>query len=239
LNPIVVDPEAETGKRSGRREQALELAVFLFLIGPSLVLSFVPSDSGGIASFPLTAAATILRDLSLIALIFFFFWRNAESIRGMGWTLRHVWRDILLGVILFVPVFYGTAWLDSFLTNIGFTSPSSTASALEPSRTTAEMLLALALVLVVAVTEETIFRGYLMNRLRTVTGSPFWSLLLAAFIFSLGHGYEGTAGVVTVGVMGLVFGLVYLWRKSLVAPITMHFLQDFVAIILVPMLFGN
>ncbi len=239
MNPNVVDPAVETGKRSGRREQAIELAVFLFLIGPSLALSFVSSDSGGIASFTLTAVATILRDLSLIALIFFFFWRNAESIRGMGWTLRYVWRDILLGAVLFVPVFFGTAWLDSFLTNIGFTSPSSTSSGLEPSRTTVEMLLALALVLVVAVTEETIFRGYLMNRLKAVTGSTFWSLVLAAFIFSLGHGYEGTAGVVTVGVMGLTFGLVYLWRKSLVAPITMHFLQDFVAIILVPLLFGN
>ncbi len=105
MNPIVVDPAVETGKRSGRREQAIELAVFLFLIGPSLALSFVPSDSGGIASFPLTAVATILRDLSLIALIFFFFWRNAESIRNMGWTLRHVWRDVLLGAVLFIPFF--------------------------------------------------------------------------------------------------------------------------------------
>ncbi|MGB7538477.1 MAG: hypothetical protein WBM17_08045 [Anaerolineales bacterium] len=67
-----------------RKEQLLEVAVFLFLIGPSLALSFVPGDSGGIASFTLTAVATILRDLSLLALIFFFFRRNAESIRGMG-----------------------------------------------------------------------------------------------------------------------------------------------------------
>jgi len=34
----------------------------------------------------------------------------------------------------------------------------------------------------------------------------------------------------------VVFALVYLWRRSLVAPIVMHFLQDFVGIILVPML---
>lgn len=32
--------------------------------------------------------------------------------------------------------------------------------------------------------------------------------------FALGHGYEGSAGVVTVGVMGMVFALVYLWRGS-------------------------
>jgi membrane protease YdiL (CAAX protease family) len=99
-----------------------------------------------------------------------------------------------------------------------------------------QILLAFVLVLVVAVAEETIFRGYLILRFRNVTASLAASVLLSAVVFSLGHGYEGTAGVVTVGVMGLVFALVYVWRGSLVAPIVMHFLQDFVAIILLPML---
>jgi hypothetical protein len=74
------------------------------------------------------------------------------------------------------------------------------------------------------------------NGLNAVTGSPLAAALLSAAIFSLGHGYEGSAGVITVGVMGLVFGFVYLWRQSLVAPIVMHFLQDFIGIVLVPLL---
>jgi membrane protease YdiL (CAAX protease family) len=232
-------PEGASEHPFTRKEQLLEVAVFLFLIGPSLVYSFLPSDSGGTVSFDFTAVATILRDLSLLALIFFFLWRNRESIRGIGWTLRHSIRDFLLGVVLFVPVFFGTNLLDSFLTSIGFSSPSSSGPSLQPNLDVTDLAVSLLLVIVVAVTEETIFRGYLMNRLKAVTGSSFWSLLLAAFIFSLGHGYEGTAGVVTVGVMGLTFGLVYLWRKSLVAPMTMHFLQDFVAIILAPLLLGK
>jgi membrane protease YdiL (CAAX protease family) len=225
--------------RSGRRGKTIEVAVFLFLIGPSLVLSFVPSESGGISSFALTAWATILRDLSLIALIFFFFWRNAETLRTLGWTLHHMWRDILIGVVLFVPMFFGANLLDTFLAGIGFSSPSTQSSSLQPSLTSAEMILAFVLVVVVAIAEETIFRGYLMNRFKAVAGSSIVSLLLSAFVFSLGHGYEGTAGVVTVGAMGLVFGLVYLWRKSLVAPMTMHFLQDFLAIVLLPLLLGQ
>ncbi len=49
----------------------------------------------------------------------------------------------------------------------------------------------------------------------------------------MGHGYEGSLGVVTVGIMGLIFNVIYLWRKSLVAPMVMHFLQDFISIVLV------
>jgi membrane protease YdiL (CAAX protease family) len=37
-----------------------------------------------------------------------------------------------------------------------------------------------------------------------------------------------------VGVMGLLFALVYVWRQSLVAPMAMHFLQDFISIVLLP-----
>jgi membrane protease YdiL (CAAX protease family) len=39
-----------------------------------------------------------------------------------------------------------------------------------------------------------------------------------------------------VGVMGVVFAVVYLWRGSLVAPMVMHFLQDFLAIVVLPLL---
>jgi membrane protease YdiL (CAAX protease family) len=61
-------------------------------------------------------------------------------------------------------------------------------------------------------------------------------VILSSILFALGHGYEGTAGVLTIGFMGLIFALVYLSRRSLVAPIVMHFLQDFGGIVLLPLL---
>jgi membrane protease YdiL (CAAX protease family) len=102
--------------------------------------------------------------------------------------------------------------------------------------TTGEFVLAAILVAVVAITEEMIFRGYLLLRLQTITGSPVAAVLLSSIVFSLGHGYEGTAGVITVGVLGVLFALVYLATGSLVAPIVMHFLQDSISLVLVPLL---
>jgi uncharacterized protein len=231
-------PVSTVGSQFDEREQLIEVAVFLFLIGPSLVLSFFLINQGNI-SFTLTAFATILRDLSLLSLILFFLWRNKESILHIGWTLRDVRRNIVLGIVLFVPMFFGAATIEQILREIGFSVQSTPLPSLDPSGSTMEMLVALVLVSIVALTEETIFRGYLMLRFKAVIGSSFWSVLLSAFIFSLGHGYEGTAGVITVGAMGLVLSLVYIWRKSLVAPITMHFLQDFVGIVLLPLFVGR
>jgi len=63
--------------------------------------------------------------------------------------------------------------------------------------------------------------------------------LVSAVVFSLGHGYEGSAGVGTVGIMGAVFAVIYLWRGSIVAPVIIHFLQDFIGILVAPFLSGQ
>jgi membrane protease YdiL (CAAX protease family) len=36
--------------------------------------------------------------------------------------------------------------------------------------------------------------------------------------------------------LGLMFAVVYVWRQSLVAPIVMHFLQDFPGIVALPLM---
>lgn len=212
--------------------------MFIFLIAPSLILSFFVVRQGSI-SFDLTAFATILRDIALVCLILYFLWRNCESVARIGWT-RSQWRkEVLLGMLLFPAFSYGSILVESGLQHIGFSVPKTPLPSLVPGRSVEQSILALILVAIVAMAEETIFRGYLILRLRAVTGSSAIAVILSAIVFSFGHGYEGSAGVLTVGVMGLALALVYVWRQSLVAPVVIHFLQDFVAILLIPLLRGK
>lgn len=217
-----------------RKIQAAEVAIFLLLIVPSLVLSLFVIRQGQL-SFVLTAAATIFRDLGLICLILFFLWRNGEPVSRIGWTWRHPVRELTIGVVCFVPVFSGAILLERGLLRAGLSAPATPLPFLKEQGIT-EALLAVLLVSVVALAEETIFRGYLLLRFQAVLWSTTASVLLSSAIFAVGHGYEGSAGLATVGVMGAVFALVYLWRGSLVAPIVMHFLQDFLSIVLLPLL---
>jgi membrane protease YdiL (CAAX protease family) len=218
-----------------RKEQVAEVSVFLFLIVPSMALSFFAFKQGGL-NFLLVAISAILRDLALVSLILFFIWRNHEPATWIGLTLKNGRKEISVGILLFIPFTFGTGLLEKGLQAIGLSAPSTPLPSFLTARGTVEFLLALVLVVIVALAEETIFRGYLILRFKAITSSPIGAALLSAAIFSLGHGYEGSAGVVTVGVMGLVFAFVYMWRRSLVAPIVMHFLQDFLGIILLPLL---
>ena len=215
-------------------EQLVEVSVFLFLIVPSMALSFFAVKQGSL-SFVLVAFATILRDLALVSLILFFLWRNGEPINWIGWTFKNSWKEIGLGIGLYIPFFIAAGFLERALQVAGLSVPSTPLPSMA-AEGMGELLLAIALVAVVALGEETIFRGYLILRLKAITTSPTAAALLSATIFSLGHGYEGSAGVVTVGVMGVIFALIYIWRQSLVAPIVMHFLQDFISIVLLPLL---
>jgi len=221
--------------KDNRKEQIAEVSVFLFLIIPSMALSFFAIKQGSL-NFVLVAISVILRDLALVSLILFFIWRNKEPATWIGWTSKNSKKEIALGTMLFIPFSLATGLLEKGLQAIGLSVPSTPLPSFLAARGMAEFLLALVLVVIVALAEETIFRGYLILRLKAVTANPTAAVLLSAAIFSLGHGYEGSAGVVTVGVMGLVFALIYMWRKSLVAPIVMHFLQDFIGIVLLPVL---
>ncbi len=224
----------ETNKPTPRIH-LLEVMVFLSLIVPSLIISLFATRQGTIG-FGLLAASTMGRDLGFVALIVFFLWRNGENLRQVGLRRQRVWTEIGLGMLLFAPFFFALRWLEHFFIDIGLSVPPESNPIAIPSPVLGEVLLGTVLVVVVAFSEELIFRGYLIHRFQGAGASTVVAVVVSTAIFALGHGYEGTAGLATVGIMGLIFALVYLWRGSLTTAMTLHFLQDFVVIVFLALL---
>ena len=78
-----------------------------------------------------------------------------------------------------------------------------------------------------AVGEEFVFRGYLLTRLAQVLGGTprawFAGVLLTSAAFGLGHVYQGASGVITAGLSGFVFGMLYLRAgRNLWVPMIAH-----------------
>lgn len=220
---------------SARRVQSIELVVFLLILLPLMALSALVSRPEGL-DFTTVAIAVIVHDLALLSLVLFFVWRNGEGFAAIGWSRRHLWREFCIGLLLFLPVFFAIAGVERLLRYSGFSAPEELPSYLLPTPGF-EYLLALVFLIVVAVTEETIFRGYLLLRFRTLSGSVVVALLMSVSIFALGHGYQGSVGIIAVGLLGLLYALIYIWRGSLVAPTVMHFVQNAAGLFLAP-LFG-
>jgi uncharacterized protein len=218
----------------GRRVQIFEVAIFLLLIVPSMSASFLANAQGGIG-FVGTAVLSMLNDLGEVGLVLYFIWRNSEPLQRIGWTLQRLPVELAWGVVLYFPIIYVTAWVERALLSIGLTAPSKMPSMLVAG-SHAQIVLAVLLVIVVAIVEETVFRGYLLLRLEAVTRRPWAAVLLSSLVFSIGHGYEGTAGVIRIFFLGIFLSVTYLWRRSLIAPMVIHFIIDFSSIVLTALL---
>lgn len=218
----------------GRFQQLVEVGVFLFIIIPSMAVSFVAGQLESL-DFTVVALSNMLRDLALLSLVLYFVWSNGEGFGALGWRWGNAAREMAVGFVLFIPFIVFAVLLSTGLHGAGLSGPEHPPAFLIPA-SGPQYLLSLVFLFVVAVSEETIFRGYLLLRFGALTRSPAAAVLISSAIFSLGHGYQGTAGVFGVGVLGIIFALVYLWRGSLIAPMVIHFLQDFVGTVVVPLL---
>ena len=74
--------------------------------------------------------------------------------------------------------------------------------------------------------EEIVYRGYLQRQFLALTRSSIVAVLAQAVIFGLGHAYQGAKQVVVITVLGLLYGLLAWWRKSLRPGILAHAWSD-------------
>jgi membrane protease YdiL (CAAX protease family) len=79
------------------------------------------------------------------------------------------------------------------------------------------------------VVEEILYRGYPIERVRELTGSKWIATLLSIVVFTMAHlsGWGGPQ-LLVAGSGGVLFVLLYLWRRDLVCNMFAHFLVDLV-----------
>lgn len=220
-----------------RHVQLVEIAVFLLVLVPSMALPALGMRPEEL-TFKFVAIAVIAHNVGLVSLVLYLVWRSGEGLGAVGWSAHQPGREALLGVVLFIPFFVGLVLLEGLLRRMGLSAPSAPPAYLLPQGG-GEYVLALVLVTAVAIGEETIFRGYLIRRFAGVAASRTTGVVLSTVIFAVGHAYQGSVGVVAVGAIALAFTAIYFWRGSLVAPIVMHFLQDFLGILIAPRFLGS
>ena len=84
------------------------------------------------------------------------------------------------------------------------------------------------------VCEEVVFRAFLIHYFHSAPYlfGPFLALIASSILFGINHGYQGPAGVLTSGIAGLLFGLIYFSTGSLVLAMVLHALTDLRALAL-------
>ena len=95
-------------------------------------------------------------------------------------------------------------------------------------RTRREKSYFVATALAAGICEEIVFRGFLLYVLRRIFPElpPFLLAALAGVCFGAAHFYQGIKGVIKTGLLGILFGFLYISTGSLYLCMAVHFLFD-------------
>jgi membrane protease YdiL (CAAX protease family) len=102
-------------------------------------------------------------------------------------------------------------------------------------RTSTERWYALAMAVTAGVSEEFVYRGFLIALGVDVLGlSVMMAAALALALFTVGHVYQGWAGMVLVAAVGCSLTYLYLSSGSLLVPVCLHIFIDVLSMVVVP-----
>ena len=96
-------------------------------------------------------------------------------------------------------------------------------------RSRAERLAFTGLAVTAGVTEEMIFRGFLLSALAAATGSAWFAAVVASAVFGFLHSYQNLVGALRAGLLGFGLALPVMASGSLLPSILAHAAYDLVA----------
>ncbi len=195
----------------------------LALAGTFATFGIVPLDSSGALRVSYVVWLSFLDTGLLVALILLFLAAHGESPRRVLFGNRPVGREAVagvplvfvalgIGVLVLAPIQHFAPWLH--------TVPNNPLQAL--LHTPRNALLFSAVVIVAGGVREEIQRAFILHRFEQWLGGGAVGVIVASTAFGAGHFIQGADAVIATALLGAFWGVVYLRRRSMVAPMVSH-----------------
>jgi len=202
------------------------------LQGTFIVLGYQPFGPNGDLRVGYVVGVSLLDSVVLIGLVFLFLYAHGEEPREVLIDRRPILREAGAGVLL-IPVALGIAIvvLLTVLRAAPFlhTVEKNPLQALIASPRDA-MLFALVVIVAGGVREE-VQRAFQLHRFEVWLGGGRVGVVVTSAIFGAGHLLQGVDAAIVTGLLGALWAVVYLRRRSVVAPMVSHAGFDLIQIL--------
>jgi len=226
-------PEPPTGVAGGFLA-ILEVALVAtagFIVVPLVLALFGLSPHGILNNIPNMTILLLSEATVTLLLIRFLMALRGEVPGKIGWSCANLLKEAGIG-LLTLPVLFAA----TFLVKVSFqvflpywsTDHNPLLGLIKTDQDLA--LLVLASVYAGGLKEE-VQRAFVLTRFKESLGGIYVGLVLWSIFFGFGHTLQGIDNAVGAGILGLLFGLLFIWRKSLTAPIVAHALYDIVTLV--------
>jgi membrane protease YdiL (CAAX protease family) len=182
-----------------------------------------PRLANGTLSPSFVFTLSLLDAALVVGLIVYFVRHHGERVKDVLLGERAAWREVLLGVALLPAVFAVVALV---LILVFATAPylhDVPRNPLEDMLQTRRNSAIFAVVVMVAggVREE-IQRGFIVHRFGQYLGGEVVGVAVYSVAFGLGHLEQGRDVALATGALGLFWGVIYVMRRSVLAPMVSH-----------------
>ena len=192
---------------------------YLLMLG-----GFSPTTANGSLSLPYVLTLSLADTLLLIVLMVTLLHAHGEDATTLWMGHKSVRREALVGVALIPAVFLFVVVLLNALRLLfpGLHNvPTNPLEALAGNSAEDAALFGLLAIIAGGVREE-LQRAFILHRFEQHLGGGAVGVIVWNTAFGLGHYVQGWDAVITTGVLGAVWGLVFLDRRSSVAPVVSH-----------------
>jgi uncharacterized protein len=182
-----------------------------------------PITSTGALSLRYIVSLSLVDTALLVGLICLFIRSHDERVRDVLLGTRRIAREVELGIPLTIGALVLALLAIAVIRLLVPSLHNLPSNPLEDLIRRPRDLWIFALVVVLAggVREE-IQRAFILHRFDVWLGGPIVGLLVSSVAFGLGHGLQGNDVAVATGLLGLYWGIVYIRRRSCVAPMVSH-----------------
>jgi|GEM_PF-130639 membrane protease YdiL (CAAX protease family) len=149
------------------------------------------------------------------------------SALGIEFSLAYLETGLLLGAAAGVVFYLANELAAAAATRFGFDHDEALRELLSPDSIGGWLILLLGVLPIIAFFEEFLFRAALIGVPAAGFGLSPWLLAVGSSIaFALGHGMQGSVGVVVTGLLGFVLAAVYIVTGSLLVVVVAHYLVN-------------
>jgi membrane protease YdiL (CAAX protease family) len=186
-------------------------------------LGYAPFGANGDLRVGFVVALSLLDTALLVGLMVFFLYAHGERPRDVFWGRRPVSREAIYGLpLIFVALTIGViilATIQRYLPSLHTVEKNPLQALIRTPRDA--WLFALVVVVAGGVREE-LQRAFLLHRFEVWLGGATVGVVTASVAFGAGHLLQGVDAAIATGTLGAFWGIVYLRRRSVAAPVVSH-----------------
>ena len=195
----------------------LTLVVLLGMLGAG------PADGSGELSLSYVVTLSLIDAAVILSLVWLLMRARGESPVAAMVGRRPVGREALLGLALVPAALLTVAAAFAVLSRVAPELRNVPENPLEALITSPAAAMTFAAVAVVAGgLREEVQRAFILRRFEQHLGGAAVGLVVFSVAFGLGHLVQGRDAAIITGLLGALWGVLYLVRRSMVAPFACH-----------------